>query len=287
MKPSRGNMQITPVSGGDSVSMEWAWYGPPPDEAPTLVLLHEGLGCISMWRDFPEKLGAATGCGVLVYSRQGYGGSDPVTLPRPVSYMHDEALQLLGQILDYWHIRRTILVGHSDGASIAAIYAGVFDDSRIAGLVLMAPHFFVEQICYDSISASTVAFETTDLREKLAAHHGDNVDCAFWGWNRVWLENDFQEWNIEEYLPGITIPMLIIQGADDAYGTALQWQAAQNKSGGPVEIAELANCGHSPYREAPEKCLDASARFVRRILEIPDAGSADARTPDNDHGIRK
>ncbi len=242
--------------------MEAVWYGPAPDESPTLILLHEGLGCIAMWRDFPEKLADATGCGVLVYSRQGYGNSDPVPLPRPVSYMHDEALDVLGPILDYWKIEKTVLVGHSDGASIAAIYAGHFKDPRVLGLVLMAPHFFIEQICIDSIEAAAHVFETTDLREKLAVHHGSNVDCAFWGWNRAWLENDFLNWNIEEYLPQISVPMLIIQGEDDAYGTKAQWLAAQDKSGGRVTVTEVPECGHVPFREAPGITLRASADFI-------------------------
>ena len=265
-------MEITPRSGGPSVRMEAVWYGPQPDVAPTLVMLHEGLGCVSMWRDFPEKLSAATGCGVLVYSRQGYGKSVSVAPPRPITYMHAEALELLGPILDYWKIEQAILIGHSDGASISAIYAGAHDDPRILGLVLMAPHFFVEQICYDSISASTTAYETTDLREKLSKHHGENVDCAFLGWNRVWLENDFQKWNIEEYLPEITVPMLIIQGEDDAYGTERQWQAAQEKSGGQVEVNVVPDCGHSPYREATDFTLNASTDFCKKLV-------ADANTP--------
>lgn len=275
-------MDIVPVSGGKSICMEWAWYGPPPDQAPTLVLLHEGLGSVSMWRGFPEKLCAATGCGVLVYSRQGYGKSDPVELPRPVSYMHVEALEILGPVLDHWTVKKAILVGHSDGASIAAIYAGAYDDPRLKGLVLMAPHFFMEPICYRAISGSTSAFQTTKLREKLAVHHGDNVDCAFWGWNRVWLDSDFEHWNIEEFLPEISVPMLVIQGEDDAYGTAAQWQAAEQKSGGPVEVAVIPDCGHSPYREAPEASLKASAGFVHDVF-----GDAGGKVTNNDGEARR
>jgi len=231
-----------------------------------------------LWRDFPEKLSAATGCGVLVYSRRGYGRSDPAPLPRPVSYMHSEALDYLRPILDHWEIRETVLVGHSDGASIAAIYAGAVRDPRLRGLVLMAPHFFVEPICFQSISASTETYRTTDLRHKLAAHHGDNVDCAFWGWNRVWLEDAFQKWNIEEFLPQIAVPMLVIQGEDDAYGTARQWQAAQEKSGGPVTVEVIPDCGHSPYREAPDITLKASAAFIEPLV----AGAKRAARADAD-----
>ncbi len=262
----RGHMAITPRGGGGPENLEYLWLGPEADKAPTLVLLHEGLGSVSMWRDFPERLAEATGCGVLVYSRKGYGKSDPCDLPRPISYMHDEADNILGAILDHWNIRKCILVGHSDGASIATIYAGQFKDGRVRGLVLMAPHFFVEEVSISAIEAAARAWETTDLRAKLTRHHGGNVDCAFHGWNRVWLENDFREWNIEASLPGIRVPVLIIQGVDDPYGTELQWRAAEEKCIAPVTVAALGRCRHSPYRESPEATLDACRTFIGGLV---------------------
>jgi pimeloyl-ACP methyl ester carboxylesterase len=254
------------------VGLEYAWIGPKPGKGsrarPTLVLLHEGLGCVSMWRDFPERLSEATGCGVLVFSRRGYGKSDPAPLPRPLSYMHDEAFEMLGPVLDHFAIERTILVGHSDGASIATIYAGGVGDHRVRGLVLMAPHFIVEDICVNSIAEAKTTFETTDLRDRLARHHGKNVDCAFWGWNRVWLESDFRKWDIREYLPYIRVPMLIIQGETDEYGTALQIEIAREECYCPVESALLPDCGHAPFRDQPEATLAAARDFILHLIAI-------------------
>lgn len=259
-------MVIAPRDGGVTQKLEYLWLGPGADKAPTLVLLHEGLGSVSMWRDFPKLLAEATGCGVLVYSRKGYGTSDPCDLPRPTSYMHDEADNILGPVLDHWNIDKCVLVGHSDGASIATIYAGQFEDERVRGLILMAPHFFVEEVSIAAIEAAANAWNTTDLRTKLERHHGDNVECAFHGWNRVWLENDFREWNIEASLPNVRVPMLIIQGVDDPYGTELQWRAAEDKCTAPVTVAALPDCRHSPYRESPKATLDACRAFIGGLV---------------------
>lgn len=196
----------------DGVSLEYRWFGPASDETLTLVFLHEGLGCVELWRDFPERVAEATGCGVLVYSRAGYGRSDPAELPRPLNYMHIEGLEVLPKVLDAAGIRETVLVGHSDGGSIALINAGGLVDARIRGLVLMAPHVFNEQVCVDSIRAAKQAYEEKNLREQLTRYHGDNVDCAFWGWNRVWLDPGFWQWNIEEFLPAIKVPVMVLQG---------------------------------------------------------------------------
>ncbi len=261
----------------DGVSLEFTWVHPTRDKNLALVLLHEGLGCVSMWRDFPEKLAAATGCGVLVYSRQGYGGSDPIPLPRPISYMHDEAFGALYGVLEQAAIGQAVLVGHSDGASIAAIHAGGLRDKRIRGLVLMAPHFFVEDCSIESIEIARDAYEQGDLRARLVRHHGDNVDCAFMGWNGAWLNPDFREWNIEEYLPDIEVPVLVIQGEDDEYGTKAQADAAEAKCGSGAEVLMLPDCGHSPQRDQPGATLDAIAAFVARIAVAPDgAGLPDA-----------
>src|SRR5947209_13484821 len=169
----------------DGIGLEAAWWGPAPDAAPTLVLLHEGLGSVALWRDIPAALAEKTGCSVFAYSRQGYGQSDPATLPRPLSYMHDEASRLPA-VLDAAGVRRAVLVGHSDGASIAAICAGSHYDKRIRGLVLLAPHFFVEDESIAGIEAARAAYETGKLRDLPAPYHRD-VDNTFWGWNRAWL----------------------------------------------------------------------------------------------------
>jgi pimeloyl-ACP methyl ester carboxylesterase len=247
---------------------ELLWHGPPPDAAPTLVFLHEGLGSAAMWRDFPRQLAEATGCGALVYSRAGYGSSDPIALPRSTRFMHDEAA-VLGQILETCAVRDAILVGHSDGASIALIYAGSSRDTRLRALILEAPHVFVEQIGIESIAAMKLQYETADLRKRLARHH-ENVDIAFRGWNDVWLDPEFFKWNIEEYLPSINIPMLLIQGAKDEYGTWKQIEAIERQASGTVETLRLPNCGHAPHREHPDLVLEAMAAFVEILCSSRD-----------------
>ena len=262
----------TGVVGVADAELEYRMIGPRPGEAPTIVLLHEGLGCVSLWKDFPDRLAAATGLGVFVYSRKGYGRSSPYEVPWPLTYMHDEANMVLPALLDAIGFRDGVLFGHSDGASIAAIYAGATRDPRLRGLVLMAPHFFTEDAGIASIAAAKVAYETTDLRDRLAVHHGDNVDCAFWGWNRAWLDPDFRHWDIQEFLPRVTVPVLIVQGEDDQYGTADQIAAAQNKCAGRVCVALLPDCGHSPHRDQAEPTLDTAAAFISRLLLALPAG---------------
>ena len=250
----------------DGRRIEAVWHGPPPDKAPTLVLLHEGLGCVGMWRDFPVALAARTGYGVLVYSRFGYGKSDSAPLPRPLTYMHDEALEVLPAVLDQADVRRAILVGHSDGASIATIYAGSRQDFRVRGLVLLAPHFFVEDISVRSIAEAKAAYEQGDLRERLARYHGDNVDNAFWGWNRAWLDPAFLAWRIDDAVAHVRIPMLIIQGKDDQYGTATQLELAEADAYCPVQTMLLSDCRHAPQVDQPELTLAAIADFCRRLM---------------------
>src|SRR5215470_4441557 len=246
--------------------LEYRFIGPRPGEAPTLVLLHEGLGCVGLWNDFPDRLAEATGAGVFVYSRAGYGTSSPVKLPRPLSYMHDEARETLPRLLDVIGFRRGLLVGHSDGASIAAIYAGSRQDHRVSGLVLIAPHFFTEDPGIASIVEAKKAYETGDLRERLARWHKD-FDNAFKGWNGAWLDPEFRKWDIIEFLAYIRVPVLIVQGADDQYGTAKQIEAAQQECYCPVEIALLPGARHSPQRDAPEATLKAISEFVGRALQ--------------------
>lgn len=227
---------------------------------PELVFLHEGLGSVSHWKDFPARVAAATGCGVTVYSRYGSGQSDVLAEARAVSYMHDEALLVLPELLPQLGIENPILVGHSDGASIALIYAGEHD--RVRGLVVLAPHVFVEDLSVKSIAEAKVMFETTNLPEKLGRHHRDAAR-TFWGWNKIWLHPDFRKWNIEEYLPRISSPMLVIQGLDDQYGTMAQVEAIRRQSGGTVEVLALEKCKHSQQRDRAEATLGAIVKFVR------------------------
>jgi pimeloyl-ACP methyl ester carboxylesterase len=244
----------------DGKRLEAASCGPPPDEAPTIVMLHEGLGCAALWRDFPQKLAAATSHGVFAYSRAGYGGSDPVPLPRPLDYMSREARDSLPAVLDAIGLRRGILLGHSDGASIAAIYAGEAADEQIEGLVLIAPHLFTEPGGLASIAKARQAYETGDLRSRLAKYHA-NVDIAFRGWNGAWLDPGFKAWTIEEAVGRWRVPALVIQGADDQYGTLKQVRAIERCSPAPVTSLILEACRHSPQIDQPQATLDAIARF--------------------------
>ena len=230
--------------------LESRWIGPPPDQAPTIVFLHEGLGCVAMWRDFPDRVAAATGCGALVYSRVGYGASEPVRGPRSIRFMHEEAL-LLEPIVEHFKLRDVILYGHSDGASIAIIYAG-----PARARILEAPHVFVEPICLESIRRVS---KNAQLRERLERYHAPSM---FESWCDVWLRPEFAEWNIEEYLPRITDPVLIIQGEDDEYGTVKQVEAIVLQVRGPATALVLPNCGHSPHVERAEEVMDAVTRFV-------------------------
>jgi pimeloyl-ACP methyl ester carboxylesterase len=264
-RDSRLRMDLSFAIAGKRI--EAAWHGPGPDRAPTLVLLHEGLGSVAMWKEFPQQLAELAGYGVLVYSRFGYGQSDPVDLPRPLTYMHQEARDVLPAVLDQAGVRKAILVGHSDGASIATIYAGSRQDFRVRGLVLIAPHFFVEDISVRSIAAVKDAYETGNLRERLGKYHRD-VDVAFRGWNRAWLDPQFRHWRIDEHLAYIRVPILIIQGADDEYGTAAQIALAQQETYCPVEVRTLADAGHSPQIDRPQDTLAAIGAFVTRVLAM-------------------
>ena len=247
--------------------LKYRMIGPSPEQAPTIVMLHEGLGSAGLWGDFPEKLQAATGVGVFVYSRAGYGASTPAKLPRPLDYMHVEALDVLPKLLDAIGFRRGLLVGHSDGASIAAIYAGAHQDHRVQGIALIAPHFVVEDISVTSIAAIKKAYETTNLKEKLARWHKD-VDSAFYGWNGAWLDPNFRSWDISEYLAYIRVPIAILQGVDDEYGTMRQVEIAQEECYCPVDVSVIPGAGHQPHREAPGATLDAISEFANAVLRV-------------------
>jgi pimeloyl-ACP methyl ester carboxylesterase len=267
-------MTLTP-SGflriGDS-DLEYRMIGPMPDAAPTIVMLHEGLGSAALWGDFPDRLQEATGAGVFVYSRAGYGASSQVALPRPIDYMHREALEVLPKLLAAIGFQRGILVGHSDGASISAIYAGGVQDHRVRAIALIAPHFIVEDISVTSIAAIRTAYETTSLREKLARWH-THVDNAFYGWNGAWLDPEFRSWDISEYLAYVRVPVAIVQGADDQYGTIRQVEIAREECYCPVDVTIL-EAGHSPHREAPGATLNAISDFANAVLRTHEEGRA-------------
>lgn len=229
----------------------------------TLVFLHEGLGSLRLWRDFPGRVAQATGCPTLVYSRYGYGQSDVLREPRrSVRFMHEEALESLPELLRALGITRPALVGHSDGASIALIHAGA--GHPVAGVAAMAPHVFVEDICIRSIEASKRQFETTDLRERLSKYHRDPRK-TFYLWNDVWLDPEFRKWNIEAYLPRIRCPVLAIQGMQDEYGTMAQLDALAAQVCGPCEVVKLDQCGHSPFRDQPDATLAALERWICQL----------------------
>ena len=249
---------------GDS-DLEYRMLGPAPADAPTIVMLHEGLGSAALWGDFPDRLQAVTGTGVFVYSRAGYGASTPVPLPRPLDYMSVEALDVLPALLDAIGFRSGLLLGHSDGASIAAIYAGGKADHRVRGLVMIAPHFIVEDVGVAAIAETRKAYETAALRTRLARWHKD-VDNAFYGWNDAWLDPKFRTWDICEYLAYIRVPLAIVQGGDDQYGTVRQVEIAREECYCPVDVTIVAGIGHSPHREAPDVTLNAIADFATRIL---------------------
>jgi pimeloyl-ACP methyl ester carboxylesterase len=235
-------------------------------------MLHEGLGSVGQWGDFPDRLATATSAGVFVFSRAGYGHSTPMPLPRPLTYMHDEALDVLPKLLDAIGFRRGILIGHSDGASIATIYVGGVQDHRIRGLSLIAPHFVVEDVSIASIAAAKQAYESTDLRDKLARWHR-HVDVAFRGWNEAWLDPQFRKWDISESLAYIRVPVQIVQGEADRYGTMRQIEIAQEECYCPVDVTLLSGIGHAPHREAPNRTLIAVSDFVNRILHLHGEGA--------------
>jgi pimeloyl-ACP methyl ester carboxylesterase len=250
------------VSGG---GLETAWWGPGPSEAPTLVLLHEGLGSVALWRDVPERLAAATGWGVFAYSRFGYGRSDAKPLPWPVTYMHHEAQAVLPEVLRAAGIDRFALAGHSDGGSIAAIYAGTAPSPGLLALVTIAAHFFVEDLNIASIERIRTDYDTGGIRDRLVRYH-NNVDVAFRGWNGAWLNPDFRAFDITGFLPNITVPILALQGADDPYGTAEQLHVFKAAVRTPIEMDLIAGARHSPHLEAKDATLAAITRFIGSVL---------------------
>jgi len=249
----------------DGRQLEYLMFGPGPEEAPTIVMLHEGLGSAALWHEFPQKLQQETGAGVFVYSRAGYGASSPVSLPRPLDYMQREALDVLPKVLDAIGFRRGLLLGHSDGASIAAIYAGGIQDHRIRGLVLIAPHFITEDMGIQAIRQTRQRYETGDLRQRLSRWHRD-VDNAFNGWAGAWLDPAFRSFDISESLAYVRVPVAIVQGSDDPYGTVRQIEIAQEECYCPVDVTLVDGAGHAPHREASATTLRAVSAFADRLL---------------------
>jgi pimeloyl-ACP methyl ester carboxylesterase len=262
----------------DGRRIEAAWWGPGPEAAPSVVMLHEGLGCVALWRDVPARIAAATGLGVLAYSRFGYGRSDPVPLPRPLTYLHEEALGVLPRVLAAAAIRRCILFGHSDGASIAAIHAGSREDARVRGLVLMAGHYMVEAAGMPALLETRRRYEEGDLRARLARHHA-HVDVAFRGWSEAWTDPRFAAaFDLAAELARIRVPVLVVQGEADPYGTLEQVRVVEREARHcPVETLVLPGVGHAPHLEAPEAVLAAVRDFAARLLRA--GGPADEKAP--------
>lgn len=240
--------------------LEVSYAAPARSGLPVLVFLHEGLGSLALWKDLPARLNERTGCATLTYSRYGNGFSEALAGPRTVAYMHEEA-RALPEIFAAFEIRDAVLIGHSDGASIALIYAGE-NGEHVRGVVAEAPHVFVEDLSVRSIAAAKTAFEAGELRARLARYHAD-VDRTFYGWNDIWLHPDFRAWNIEGELASIRAPMLVVQGSRDEYGTFAQVEAIRNRAArSRVDALYLAECGHAPHRDRPTATLDAIASFV-------------------------
>jgi len=253
-----------PVVKAAGRSLSYEWIEGDARAKPTLIFLHEGLGSIRQWRDFPLKVAAATGCRALLYDRYGYGQSDVLAEPRRnVRFMHDEALVSLPDLRRKLGIGDAILVGHSDGASIALIHAGVGHQAR--GVAVMAPHVFIEPICIDSIKNAANTFETTDLPARLGRYHRD-ARKTFYGWADVWLDPDFERWDIrDDHLPKVRAPVLAIQGKDDEYGTMTQLDEIGARVAGRCELLKLEDCGHAPFRDQPERTLAAVTAFIDRV----------------------
>ncbi len=263
-----GALGLLDVEGSN---LEYRCFGPAPGEAPTLVLLHEGLGSAGLWRDFPEKLAAAAGWGVFIYSRAGHGQSDLAELPRPIDFMTLEAEQVVPRLLDVIGFQNGVLLGHSDGATIAAIYAGSIEDFRVRGLILMAPHFFTEPMGLAEIGRARDMFHDQDLRQRMARHHKD-PNNTFQGWCDVWLAAEFEAWNVTEVIDYLRVPVLAIQGRDDQYGTLAQVTEIETRSYAPVDVTVIEDCRHSPHLDQPEKTLELVVDYLNRLRRIETEG---------------
>lgn len=255
-------------------ALEAAWWGDTSAAAPPIVMLHEGLGSVSMWRDVPAEIADRSGHRVMAYSRCGHGRSDPLPTPHTLRFMHEEA-QLLPAVLDAAGIGPAILLGHSDGGSIALLAAADYPE-RIDSLVLEAPHVFVEDLSVAGVTHARARYATTDMRERMSRHHADG-DAVFDAWAAIWLDPAFRAWNIESCLPRVACPILLIQGAEDEYGTLAQLEAIERQARGPVERVVLPDCGHRVHKDQRERFVAAVSAFV--ASREPDATGRAAHSP--------
>ena len=251
------------LSEVDGNLLEWTYWR--NGDAPTLIFLHEGLGSVSLWRDFPQDLAIATGWSAIAFSRSGYGKSDPCRLPRKSTYMHLEGEVVLPKFLIRMGIEDYVLVGHSDGGSIALIHAGSNPNSRLRGVITEAAHVFNEEICIQSVEAIRDQYEGGDLKNRLEKHHGANTDCAFYGWCDTWLHPDFRTWNVENYLANIEVPCLAIQGEDDNYGTLSQIEAISSGIKGRCETFIPPKVGHAPHADRPDLICERMTLFIKSL----------------------
>lgn len=266
--------QVINIAGADSrssknVRIEYQWVGTTADDRPVIVFLHEGLGSVAMWKDFPKQLCETANCRGLVYSRPGYGKSTPRKADETwqPDFMHSQAFEVLPALLKALNIDTEVqkpwLFGHSDGGSIALLFAARYP-ANTAGAIVVAPHIFVEDVAISSIEKARCAYQTTNLRSKLARFH-DDVDSAFWGWNDIWLAPDFRHWNLTQAIQTITCPLLAVQGLDDEYGTLEQIHGIKRVLP-HSQLLELADCGHSPHRDQPQALIDTCSAFIRLFI---------------------
>lgn len=235
-------------------------------DAPTIVFLHEGLGCRELWRDFPARVRQATGCGTVVFSRWGYGRSEERPGTWPACFMHDEALETLPDVLAHVEADRPVLYGHSDGGSIALIYAARHPN-LVRGVISEAAHVFVEELTANSIAMARKRFTSGTLRAQLAKYHGANTDSLFHGWADVWLSPEFRAWDIRPLMPNVRCPLLVVQGRHDEYGTLAQVDAIAAGVAGPVDRLVIDDCGHAPHAERPLEVLRTLGAFIERLSE--------------------
>lgn len=252
----------------DGATIEYQWIPPRGGALPTLVLLHEGLGCAAMWRKWAERLAEATGCGLLSYSRPGYGGSAGSLAGRSVDYLDRAADRCLPAVLAALELDNVVLFGHSDGATIALLFAAN-PTVTTPGLVLEAPHVFVEDITLAGIRQAGAAYRDSNIRERLARYHGERIDEVFHAWHDVWLSDDFRGWNIEDRLPDVAMPILLIQGDHDQYGTRAQLESIEQRTAGPVDTRLLPDCGHVPHRDQPDQVLALTRDFIHSLAGGP------------------
>ena len=245
--------------------IEYITLGNFSSNSPVLILLHEGLGSVAMWRDIPKLIHEKTKMNILVYSRFGYGKSSKAELPRPTNYMSVEAEKYLPIILQKLSITKYVLIGHSDGATIAALGSINKSNRELLGTILIAPHFFVENESIRAIEETTDQYINKKLKNKLEKYHND-VDNAFFGWSNVWLSSNFKEWNVSNYLSEIKIPVLIIQGTNDPYGTINQVQILEDKLKSKLRKVIIENCGHNPFHEFPEMTIKCIDKFIKKLL---------------------